>query len=292
MADSPRFSITIPAYNAAATLGETIDSVLSQSFKDWEIVIVDDGSTDDTRALAERCASRDSRIRVVHQENRGSGGAYNTAVRNARSDLLVMLSADDLLLPEHLSQFDRFVREHSDAAIFTATGYYEYEDGTREPSVLHEAWADSSTCSIHDLLNACFFGTGAVYRREAFDAIGGFREDIYAEDYGFWLGVMVRGFRHRFLNQRLAVHRRNVTQKSADVVRVRQADVRAIQDAIDTGLLSPEQLSVAMKVIRRHRRNIGIRCGLARVLGQKLSGSLLAQVGLIRQRVATRREGR
>jgi len=83
MAAKPRFSVTIPAYNAQATLAQTVESVQAQTFPDWEVVIVNDGSTDETRSVAERFAQEDARVRVVSQENRGSGGAYNTAVRSA-----------------------------------------------------------------------------------------------------------------------------------------------------------------------------------------------------------------
>ena len=146
MAETPRFSVTIPAYNAESTLAETVASVQAQSFSDFEIVICNDGSTDGTLALAESLAMSDPRIRVVSQENRGSGGAYNTAVRNARSDLIVMLSADDLLLPEHLAAFDAFIGENPDASVFTCDGYFEYDDGRREPQDLNAGWADPSSC--------------------------------------------------------------------------------------------------------------------------------------------------
>jgi glycosyltransferase involved in cell wall biosynthesis len=279
MADAPRFSVTIPAYNAAATLAETVRSVQAQTFADWELVIVNDGSTDDTLRIAEELAAADARIRVVSQENRGSGGAYNSAVRAARADLLVMLSADDLLEPEHLAAFDAFISENPAAAIFTAGGWYEYEDGTRELSRLHEAWARPTECVLTDLLSACFFGIGAVYRREVFDAVGGFREDIYAEDYVFWLLAMAHGFRHRFLNRPLAVHRRNAEQKSADALKMRQADLRAVSEVMDTGLLTSAELAAARRVVRRVRLNIAIRRVLGALLGARLSTRLLNGVG-------------
>ncbi|KAF0208860.1 MAG: glycosyltransferase [Actinomycetota bacterium] len=267
MPDAPRFSVTIPAYNAEATLAETVGSVLAQTFTDFEVVIVDDGSTDGTRALAESLAAVDSRIRVISQENRGSGGAYNTAIRNARADLIVMLSADDLLVPEHLSAFDPFIAENPEASVFTSGGWYEYEDGTREHSTLHERWANRQECTLNDLLSACFFGIGAVFRREVFDKLGGFDEDIYAEDYVFWLLAMANGFSHRFLNRPLAIHRRNSVQKSADALRMRRADVRAVREVMETGLLSPREISTAKRVIRRHLANIAIRLTLGALLG-------------------------
>lgn len=276
MTETPRFSVTVPAYNAEATLAETIESVQAQTFPNWELVICNDGSTDATLLLAERFASDDPRIHVVSQENRGSGGAYNTAVRNARSDLIVMLSADDLLSPEHLSHFDAFIREHPDASVFTCDGHFQYEDGRREAQDLNDGWRPAPECQLTDLLSACFYGIGAVYRRDVFEVVGGFREDIYAEDYLFWLLALAHGFRHRYLDRPLSVHRRNSFQKSADALRMREADVRTLQLVIESGLLSPGQRSVAARTVRRLKRNLRIRRMLARALGQSLSARLIA----------------
>ena len=275
MPESPRFSVTIPAYNAASTLAETVASVQAQTFADWELVIVDDGSTDDTLALAESFASADPRIRVISQENRGSGGAYNTAVRNARAELLVMLSADDLLMPEHLATMDALIADNPDASIFTVGGWYEYDDGSRELQRLHEAWADAGECTLTDLLSACFFNMGAVYRREVFDAVGGFREDIYAEDYPFFLMAMAKGFTHRMAPQPLAVHRRSSAQKSADHLRVRRADLAAVREVLATGLLSAAEQVAARHAVGRLKRNILVRSVLGAVAGPEAAQRII-----------------
>ena len=256
---SPRFSIATPAYNAASTLAETIESVREQTLENWEMVVVDDGSSDTTRELAESYAQTDPRIHVIAQANRGSGGAYNTSVANTRADLIVMLSADDLLEPDHLARFDAFITANPGSGLYSCNGYYLYDDGARIVSHLHERWQDSSGCSLADLLRACFFATGTVFRREAFDAVGGFAEDLYAEDYVFFMLALANGFEHRFLNAPLAVHRRNNVQKSADAIRVRRADIVAINRVVATGLLSRQEVAVARRVICRHRVNIAVR---------------------------------
>jgi glycosyltransferase involved in cell wall biosynthesis len=267
MADTPRFSVTVPAYNAAGTVAETIESVQAQTFGDWELVICNDGSTDSTLAIAERYAERDPRIRVVSQENRGSGGAYNTAVRDARADLIVMLSADDLLLPEHLATFDAFIAEHADAAIFSSDGYYDYDDGTREVAGRQKTWADPTAATLQDLFKGLFFNMGAVYRREVFDAVGGFREDQYAEDYLFFLLAFVRGYRHRFIDVPLAVHRRTALQKSSNAIGVRQTELDSIREVMGTGLLTPDDYEAAEQAVGQLKRNIRIRRALGTFLG-------------------------
>src|SRR5690349_4054700 len=84
-------SIVVPAYNAAATIGDTLESVLAQSHGGWEVVVVDDGSTDATGETVGRFAQRDARIRLVTQPNAGEGGARNSGIARARFDWLLFL---------------------------------------------------------------------------------------------------------------------------------------------------------------------------------------------------------
>lgn len=119
---APRFSIVVPACNAENTLAETLDAVKAQSFADWECVVVNDGSTDGTKNLAESCGTMDARIRVTTQANQGMAGAYNTGVRAARGRYIVICSADDLLLPDHLSVMDGAIQSNPGYGIYSSNG--------------------------------------------------------------------------------------------------------------------------------------------------------------------------
>lgn len=273
----PRFSILIPAYNAESTLAATLESVAAQNFTDWEVVLVDDGSTDSTRAIAERFAGSDPRYRVISQANRGSGGAYNTAVLNARADFMVMLSADDLLLPTHLEEYARFIDANPGAHVITSNGYYLYPDGTRERVDPGVEWTDATTCTLDDLLGACFFGVGAVFHRDVYTVVGGFREDMYAEDYLFWLFASAHGFNHRYLDKPLAVHRREPSQKSDNALLMRQTDAEAVEEVLGSGLLTPSQEETARRSLKRLRRNIMTRRTLSAMMGGKLTEQLIAR---------------
>lgn len=96
---SPLISVIIPAYNAANTVRDAVRSVRAQSVRDWELIIVDDGSTDDTALLVEECALNDDRIWVLQQENRGVSAARNTGIEASRGEWTCFLDADDWLLP-------------------------------------------------------------------------------------------------------------------------------------------------------------------------------------------------
>ncbi len=258
---APRFSVMIPAFNAETTLAYTVDSVVNQTFGDWELVIVDDGSTDGTLALARRLEAGHDRVTVLTQENRGTGGAYNTAVGAARSDLLVILSADDYLLPEHLERFDVFIEENPEADIFSCGGYLEYADGSRVEQTLTSHWPDAQGCTLTDLFTACFFGVGAIFRREVYDDVGGFREDVYTEDYLFWLMALARGHKHRYLASPLAIHRMGQAQKSADFVKMRKSKADNIAEVMRSGLLTPAEMRAGRFMLFK----VGVLLQLARM---------------------------
>lgn len=102
-ADGPFFSVIIPTYNRAALLPRAVASVQAQSYPHWELIIVDDGSTDHTRTLAEAYARQDGRVRYVWQENKGRGGVRNTGIAQAQGQYLCFLDDDDYYLPHHLA---------------------------------------------------------------------------------------------------------------------------------------------------------------------------------------------
>lgn len=286
---APRFSITVPAYNATSTLAETVESVQGQTAGDWELIIVNDGSTDRTLELANQLAAEDIRIRVVSQENRGTGGAYNTAVRNARAEWIVMLAADDLLLPGHLERMGDEIAAHPEAGIVTSGGYYEYDDGTREEARSNASWADPHSCTLEELLRHCFYAIGATYRKTAWEAQDGFIERIYAEDYPFWLFTLAHGFLHRYVDEPLSVHRRNRLQKSSDSLRTRKADLAAVKRLYASGLLQGPELRAARQRIWYYRFVVAARAVLSLLLGGDRANRLIDRLKG-RRPIGTQRE--
>jgi glycosyltransferase involved in cell wall biosynthesis len=113
----PLFSIIIPVYNVSSYLVDALESVLSQSCRDWECVCVNDGSTDDSGEILDSYASRDSRFRVIHQENGGVSAARNAGLALACGELVLFLDADDLLLDDALGILRVFVESHPDVEL-------------------------------------------------------------------------------------------------------------------------------------------------------------------------------
>src|SRR5262249_13181427 len=104
---SPQFSVVIPVYNRADTLSRVLRSVLAQTFQDFEIVVVDDGSKDDPKSVCD--SFHDPRIRYLRQENRGGGAARNAGIDAARGRFVAFLDSDDEFLPQHLERMHRLL---------------------------------------------------------------------------------------------------------------------------------------------------------------------------------------
>ncbi len=247
-----KFSIVVPAYNAEATLPETLDAVLAQRYDDWECVVVDDGSSDCTLAVAREYASKDARVRVLTQSNRGTAGAYNTGVTEARGDWVVLCSADDLLLPDHLSTLSQFVDTHSACDVLSSNGYFLLPDDSRE---LVYRPGDLDDLSFIRVIGGCFYSVGATYRRSLFEMVGGYRVGIFGEDYDFWLRAMSLGARHCYVPLPLSLHRLSATQKSSDAEAVLISDIRILRDLESSGGLSRrERAAIHDSILSRRVR--------------------------------------
>ena len=127
-------SVIIPAFNVGGYIERSLDSLCAQSFKDLEIVVVDDGSTDDTLSICLKYKERDDRIRVIHKDNDGVAAARNTGLDNSHGDLVAFLDADDVYEKDALKNlYEAMAREGADMAV---CGYYEeYSDKTQKHGV-------------------------------------------------------------------------------------------------------------------------------------------------------------
>lgn len=191
---TPRFSIIIPARNAAAFLGATLKSVLAQSFTDFEVVVVDDGSTDATAKIAQSFRTEDPRIQVLSGPGRGVSAARNAGLGASVGPILLFLDADDLLFPDSLKRFHTALES---SRLSAALGGIKRiaEDGSPLPGNSNTALAEGGD-HLAKLLRKNFVVNGGALaiRREAVDAIGGYALDLaYGEDWEFWCRLAERG---------------------------------------------------------------------------------------------------
>lgn len=165
--------MVVPAYDVASYLPACLDSLLGQTLSELEVVVVDDGATDESGAIADAYADRDRRVRVVHIENRGLGAARNEGIRHARGAYLGFCDADDLMTPRALELLVALARE-TDAPL--VTGNVVRLEGDRRPGLpwMNRLHADRGAIAIDDLpeLLGDVFAWNKLFRRDFWDGAG------------------------------------------------------------------------------------------------------------------------
>jgi glycosyltransferase involved in cell wall biosynthesis len=178
-------SVVIPTHNRAGMVGEAIESVLNQDFPDYEVIVVDDGSTDDTPDIL---CSFGGRIEVIRQENRGVSAARNRGIHCASGELIAFLDSDDLWLPGKLAAQVEFFQHHPDAVICQTEEIWVRNGRRVNPGFRHKK---RSGMIFEPSLALCLVSPSAVMiRRKLFDTVGVFDESLPAcEDYDLWLRI-------------------------------------------------------------------------------------------------------
>ena len=171
---SVRFSVLIPAYNREKYVTEAVDSVLSQTFRDFEVLAVDDGSTDNTLQVLE---SYGSRIRVLRQSNQGPEVARNTAAKVARGEYLVLLDSDDLMLPHALMSYERIIRSFDSPPVII--GAMTEFSGQYAQHTASEGTPELRVLKFKDYLSkdvpVAVSSSRIVLRKSVFKEVGGLR---------------------------------------------------------------------------------------------------------------------
>mgnify|MGYP003337977157 CR=1 FL=1 len=206
---SPAVSVIIPCFNLGRYLEEAVVSVRRQTFHDFEIIVVDDGSTDpETSAVLDRCVGNEAT--VLREPHRGLAAARNTAIASARGRYLCALDADDRLLPTFLEKTVA-VLERDPAVTFVSAWLRTFGD---------ESWEwTPERCDLPTLLSENTVLTAAVVRAEAVEAVGRFNTGMPVqgdEDWDLWLSLVERGYRGVILPEILFEYRRRPGQMSTD----------------------------------------------------------------------------
>ena len=181
----PEISVIVPCYNLADYLPEALDSIATQTFQDWECIIVNDGSTDSTGEVAARYAASDPRFKFVETPNGGVIKARNLGVKSSTGKYLLFLDADDILMPEYMEKA---------MALFRARPELKVVGGQAEVfgKGIPKSVRKTPPFSMERLIaNNCIYVTSFVPREE-FERVGGFAEGLAAgwEDWDFWMSVL------------------------------------------------------------------------------------------------------
>jgi hypothetical protein len=249
-------SIVVPAFNAANTLAETIDSVIAQTVSNFELLIVDDGSTDATLAIASAYASRDPRVRTQHRANGGISAARNAALAVARGEWLALLDSDDLWAPDYLERQLAIVASHPTAAVVTANVHNL--GGPWHGTPLWPTTTGVATVTLLDMIekpdSICVM---SLFRREVIDRIGGFNERLRSnEDYDFWLRAATAGFEFVKNFSSCGWYRRRPESVSADERKMLAGILVVLGSIRDACAVASPERTAAERQIQRFRREL------------------------------------
>lgn len=202
-----RFSVIIPMYNKEPYVQKALESILGQSFRDFEIVVVDDGSTDKSAEVAEKLlAGSKSEYKLLHQTNAGVSTARNNGVAASRGEYICFLDADDWWASTFLERMNWLIGEYPDAGIY-GSNYFYVKYGRESICVPNAETGYINYCKVYSETLAQPLWTGAVCMSKAiFDEYGGFKSHLkLGEDFDLWIRIALSQ-KVAFLNESLSYY--------------------------------------------------------------------------------------
>jgi len=234
---APLVSVIIPTYNRAAYLQKALQSVKEQTYQTLEIIIIDDGSVDDTRKMLENYGGE---LHYFYQENRGISGARNAGIRRAHGEYIAFLDSDDFWLPDKTEQQLAIFKQHPEYGLVASRCASIRLDG----SYREKNRPGRSGWVLEDLFKANFIRTSAaMVKQECFKNIGLFDEDLKeCEEYDLWLRIAAH-YPMGFINKSLAVYVDNPDGVSTDsltgrLYRLRVLEKKYLQEKLPAKLYS------------------------------------------------------
>jgi Glycosyl transferase family 2 len=234
---TPRVSVVMPVLNAEAYIAQAIGSVLEQTLEELELIVVDDGSTDTSRAIVDRIASADARVRLVANErNLGISAALNQGCRAAQAPFIARLDADDVALPHRLARQLDFLHHHPAVAV-VGGGARVIDSAGRQISTMRFP-TDNRLIRSALLRHNCFAHPTVMLRQAALLEVGGYRFD-QCEDYDLWLRLSER-FELANLTEPLILYRVHTNQLSLTDLEERVKGALAVRTAARRRLATGE----------------------------------------------------
>ena len=254
-ASQPLVSVIIPTFNRAWCLFEAIDSVLAQTYPNYELIIIDDGSTDDTQ---KRLATRDG-FAVISQQNQGVSAARNRGIRASKGELIAFLDSDDLWLPNKLAVQVKFFTQNPGAMICQTQEIWIRNGKRINPKNRHRK---ASGYFFERSLELCLVSPSAVMvKRELFDKLGHFDEHLPAcEDYDLWLRIGAN-LPIYLVDEPLIVKRGGHADQLSSNPGLDKFRIQSIQKLLEGGELSLEQQTAAINVLQKKCQIFAAGCG-------------------------------
>jgi len=257
-------SVIIPCRNSAKTLASTLSSLVYQTFKDWEAIIVDDGSTDETAELLAAIARTEKRIRVVGGNSKGASAARNLGLRMAKSKLIAFLDSDDIWEPSRLSMLVWFLNDNPTTDVaYSRFAFFN----SRLGDCVTQSTVPDGPLTVGDFLKENLVGTmsNVIVSRYALQKIGVLREDMeHGEDREWLVRAAAMGFNICGLNQTLLHYRTSVSGLSSELSKMFDGWRASVATAKAHGALpSPRDMQAAEASYLRYLARRSLRLGLA-----------------------------
>lgn len=221
-----KVSVVLAAYNAEKYLALAVQSILDQTFSDFELILIDDRSTDSTGRIMKRFAGQDPRVVVLeNEENLGLTKSLNRGISIARGQYIARMDADDIAVPHWLGNQVRFLDEHPDYTFVSCIGRYIDENG-REEQLRHFPETNAEIYAMMPKVDPMMH-PGAVFRKADVAKIGNYCEDYrVVQDYDLWFRGMAAGYKFYNFQEPLILFRRNDTYNARKSRAYRMIDLR------------------------------------------------------------------
>jgi len=228
----PKVTVLMPAYNAEKYIETAIESIIDQTYKDFEFIIVNDCSTDSTLDIIERYAKQDKRIKIIsNKENQKIAQTLNNGLKEAKGKYIARLDADDWSYPERLEKQVNFMEENPDVVL--SSGNMEICDGElNKKNISNYPLSDKNIRKVFLQYNPTV-SPAMIWRREISEEIGGFSVNTMSEDYMFFMDMSSKG---EVANLKDVLIKYRVLNTSASSTQMRRAHLSTIQIAL-TGFL-------------------------------------------------------
>lgn len=208
----PKISVIMPVYNGEQYLHTAMKSIIDQTFRDFEMLVMDDGSTDRTAQILEAYAKKDHRIKIFRQRNKGIVESLNTLSSHARAELIARMDADDVAYPQRFAMQYAYMESHP-KTVLLGTTCVVLKNGTEKKGVT-DTFREDFINRWFMVFNCPFVHSSVMFRKKAFTECGGYWNGEYpAEDYGLWVRMKKYG-RMENLQEILGEYRQNVESVS------------------------------------------------------------------------------
>lgn len=241
----PLVSVVVPVYERPAFIVHCLESVMSQTFHDYEVIVVDDGSKDNTAHVIQK---KFPQVKYLHQENRGVSTARNLAVKNSRGRFIALLDSDDLWKKNKLEEQIAFMLKHPDCLISHTDEVWLRNGKHFNQKAKHKK---SGSNLFERSLQLCLISPSAVImKREFFDIVGFFDETLpLCEDYDLWLRTTCR-FEAGYINKKLTVKRGGHPDQLSSNMGLDKYRILSLAKLLESGILTKVQSDTAAAVLK------------------------------------------